>query len=156
MMFKFPLQRLLDLKSKREQVMARELADARRTELAEADRRDALMALREAGSHQVAASTDADLSVGELVSMRHALTQLGEQLDAAEQRTDAARQNVDARNGALSGAVQERQVLDRLRGRRLEQHRAEESQQDRSAMDAVALARFHSSRADDNAPPKEP
>ena len=154
-MFKFPLQRLLELKSKREQVKARELADARRQELVEADRRDALMALHDAGSQQVAAGAEAALSVGELVSMRHALTQLGEHLDAAEQRTDVARQNVDLRNGELSGAVQERQVLDRLRDRRLEQHRAEESQQDRTAMDAVALARFHSSRSDDNAPPKE-
>ena len=155
MMFKFPLQRLLDLKSKREQAMARALAEARRQELIEADRRDALVALRDESNHQVAAGAEGSLSVGELVSMRHALTQMAEHLDAAEQRTDAARQQAEARNGELSGAVQERQVLDRLRGRRLDQHRAEETHQDRNAMDAVALARFHSSRSDNNAPPKE-
>ncbi|MGQ0646105.1 MAG: flagellar export protein FliJ [Gemmatimonadaceae bacterium] len=145
-MFKFPLQRLLDLKAKREQEMARRLAAARTDAVREDEQRDAIASLPDAGNEQVAAGAESALSVGELVSMRHALTQLGQRLEAAQERADAAHQVVSATNNALAGAIQERQVLDRLRERRLEEHRADENMQERAAMDAVALSRFNATR----------
>lgn len=147
-MFKFPLQRLLDLKARKEQEMARQLAMARRDLLTEEERRDAILSLQNEGAEQVAAGAESALSVGELVSMRHALAQMGEHLVAAEERTDAARQVEVTRNQALSSAVQDRQVLDRLRDRQLEQHKAAETQLDRAAMDAIALTRFNATRTD--------
>ena len=145
-MFKFPLQRLLDLKARHEQEMARQLAAARTAATVEEERCQTIASIQSAGADHVAASSDANLSVGELVSMRHALSQIAEHLDVANERAAAAREIVTARNEELSGAVQDRQVLDRLRDRRLELHRAEENQLDRAAMDAVALSRFNSPR----------
>ena len=149
-MFKFPLQRLLDLKAKKEQEMARQLAMARHELLTEEQRRDAIVQLQSEGAEQIAAGADSALSVGELVSMRHALTQMGEHLVAAEERTDAARLVESTRNQALFSAVQDRQAFDRLRDRQLEQHKAAETQMDRAAMDAIALTRFNATRSGDH------
>ncbi|MCC6316067.1 MAG: hypothetical protein IT361_00150 [Gemmatimonadaceae bacterium] len=146
-MFKFPLQRLLALKARKEQEMARQLAVARLEVRVEEERRDALANLQNAGTEQVAAGTESALSVGELVNMRHALAQVEEHLAVAEERTDAARQVEAEKNQALSSAVQDRQMLDRLRDRRLEQHKAAESQGDRAAMDAIGLTRFNATRS---------
>ena len=149
-MFKFPLQRLLKLKAMREQEKARQLAVAQRDAAVEEQHRADIAALQSKGTEQVAAGADASPSVGELVSMRHALTQMGEQLVAAQERAAAALEVVATRNEELSDAVQERQVLDRLRDRRMEEHRAATHHQERTAMDAVALARFHATRSGDH------
>ena len=42
----------------------------------------------------------------------------------------------------LSVALQDRQVLDRLREKRLDLHKADENARDLAAMDAIALTRF--------------
>lgn len=130
--------------------MARQLAMARRDLLTEEERRNAIAMLQSEGAEQVAAGAETALSVGELVSMRHALAQMGEHLVAAEERTDAARLVEHTHNQALSSAVQDRQVLDRLRDRQHEQHKAAETQLDRNAMDAIALTRFNQTRSGDH------
>lgn len=147
MTFRFPLQRLLDLKAKREQEMARQLAAARTDAEGAETLRDTIAGLKAAGADQVAHGVDSALSVGELVSMREALTQMDARLEVAEEAAVAANEVVQARNADLHGAVRDRQVLDRLRDRRLEQHKANENQLDRAAMDAVALSRFNAARS---------
>jgi hypothetical protein len=48
----------------------------------------------------------------------------------------------------LTGALQDKQVLDRLRLRMLDAYRATESNKDRTTMDAIALQRFAQSNGD--------
>lgn len=156
MTFRFRLQRLLDLREKREQELARQLASAQRDANAEAAQRDALATLRDASAAHVAAQAAGQATVGELASLQYTVSQLGEHVEAAAQRTDAAQEIVAARSAELSGAVQDRQVLDRLRDRRLEQQRAADQHAERSQMDAVALSRFAARRSGANDTQQEP
>lgn len=143
MTFKFPLQRLLDLKAKREQEIARQLADARRGADAERDVRDSLAATHAAAYRTVSEATSAAPTVGEIVSLSYTLLQLTERVEQATERTEAAEKVVDAKHEALNAVLQERRVLDRLRDKRLGIHRDEEKARDLQEMDAVALTRFN-------------
>lgn len=144
MRFKFPLQRLLDLKAKREQEMARQLADAQRVADVESAQRDTLSTLREESAAQVATHATGPTSVGALVSLSHAISQIEARMDVAAERVATAEHTVALKTGELSTAMRERQVLDRLRDRKLEQFRAEDQRQDQQTMDAIALTRFSS------------
>ncbi|HEX4882610.1 MAG TPA: flagellar export protein FliJ [Casimicrobiaceae bacterium] len=142
MMFKFPLQRLLDLKAKHEQEMARQLANAQTAAQHERDVRDALARAHAAAHSSLASATGDGVTVGELVSLSQTLHPLQQRVSQADERTIAAEQVVDERHQRLSEALQERQVLDRLREKRLDSHRAEENARDLAAMDAIALTRY--------------
>lgn len=141
-MFKFPLQRLLDLKEKREREIARQLATAQLQAEQERDQRDAL-AVRHADAYrQIASTASGAPTVGELRSLAYTLDQLSERVLQADERTHDAEQVVGERHQSLSEALQERRVLDRLRDKRLDTFRAEENARDRQTMDDIAITRF--------------
>ncbi len=142
MMFKFPLQRLLDLKAKHEQEMARQLANAQNAAQAERDVRDELARTHAAAHSSLASATGDGVTVGELVSLSQTLLPLQERVSQADERTNAAELVVGERHQKLNEALQERQVLDRLREKRFDTHRAEENARDLAAMDAIALTRY--------------
>lgn len=145
-MFKFPLQRLLDLRAKRQDEIARQLAQARSAADATREARDELAAARTMGQVQLSEAQAAGPTVGEIASRFYALTQLDQRLAAAAEALRAAEAQVDQVHVALTSAVQDRQVLDRLRERMLEAYRATESHKDRTTMDAIALQRFTQSK----------
>ncbi|MEO6445596.1 MAG: hypothetical protein ABIZ91_14995, partial [Gemmatimonadaceae bacterium] len=76
MMFKFPLQRLLDLKAKHEQEMARQLATAQRAADEERARRDALASAHADAHRHIASAASGASTVGELRSLSFTLEQL--------------------------------------------------------------------------------
>ena len=141
-MFKFPLQRILDLRARREEEIARQLVAARAT--AEESRlvRDALLAVHAAGQDCLAGEQAATPTVGEMRSLQFALAQLGERVMAADERSREAEEAERKVTQELTQAAQDRQVLDRLRARREEGWRAEESARDLALMDSIALTRF--------------
>ncbi len=147
-LFKFPLQRLLDLRAKRQDEIARQLAQARTAADSTRETRDALAAARTTGQGQVTEAHASAPTVGEIASRNYALTQLDQRIAAASDALKAAEAHVDQIHVALTGALQDRQVLDRLRERMLEAYRTTESQKDRTAMDAIALQRFSQSNGD--------
>lgn len=141
-MFKFGLQRVLDLREKKEQEVATELAAAR--ERAEAARAAAaaLAGVRLAGEEQLAAAHAGASTVGELRQLAYVLDQLDLHIAAAEgvaaeRDADVGRAQLD-----LNAAFRDRHVLDRLKERHLDAHRANAAQADRQTMDAIALSRF--------------
>jgi flagellar FliJ protein len=142
MTFKFPLQRLLDLKAQHEREMARQLATAQSAADQERDARDALARAHAAAHSSLAAATGQGITVGHLVSLAQTISPLQERVSQADERTVAADQVVDERHQQLSAALMERQVLDRLRDKRLDLHRADENARDQAHMDAIALTRF--------------
>lgn len=142
MMFKFPLQRLLELKAKHEREMARQLASAQTEAERERTSRDALARAHAAAHTRLANAAGDGMTVGHLVSLSQTLSPMQERLSQADERTVAAEQIVDQRHQLLSEALQERQVLDRLRTKRLDLHRTEENARDQAAMDAIALTRY--------------
>ena len=141
-LFKFPLQRLLDLRAKRQDEVARRLAQARTTAEHTRATRDELAAARTTGRAQMSEMQSSGPTVGEIASRSYALSQLDQRLAAAADAVNAAEAQVDKVHVELTDAVQDKQVLDRLRDRMLGAHRSAEVQKDRTAMDAIALQRF--------------
>jgi flagellar export protein FliJ len=148
-LFKFPLQRLLDLRAKRQDEIARQLAQARAAADNSRAARDELAAARTAGQAQLSeAQAGSGATVGEIASASYALTQLDQRIAVASDALKAAETHVDQVHNALTGALQDKQVLDRLRERMLEAYRSTESHKDRTTMDAIALQRFGQSTGD--------
>jgi flagellar export protein FliJ len=147
-LFKFPLQRLLELRAKRQDEIARQLAQARTAADESRATRDEHAAARTAGQAQISEAHAAGPTVGEIASRTYALTQLDQRLAAAADALRAAEAHVNQVHTTLTGAVQDKQVLDRLRERMLEAYRTAESQKDRTTMDAIALQRFAQSNGE--------
>ncbi|MBV6521241.1 MAG: hypothetical protein MNPFHGCM_01374 [Gemmatimonadaceae bacterium] len=140
-MFRFPLQRLLDLRAQREQALARELVTAQEAAEAEHQRHDALASARDSAHARVSQAAAEGPTVGQLVSLNYAAAQLSERADAAQEAAVAADAHARDRRDALSSAAMDRQILDRLRTRREDEYRADQAHAERATMDAVALAR---------------
>jgi flagellar export protein FliJ len=147
-LFKFPLQRLLELRAKRQDEIARQLAQARTAADDSRATRDQPAAAPTAGQAQISEAHAAGPTVGEIASRTYALTQLDQRLAAAADALRAAEAHVNQVHTTLTGAVQDKQVLDRLRERMLEAYRTAESQKDRTTMDAIALQRFAQSNGE--------
>jgi flagellar FliJ protein len=152
-MFRFRLQRVLDLRARTERDAATALVSAQETADAA---RDAQLRLEQARGELAASmvngmAVDASgataqavpgASVGALRNLSFLLDRLDERVASAAQESDAAQHAVSAHEDALRAAYRDRRALDRLRERHLDAWRAGEAAQDRAAMDEIALTRF--------------
>ena len=141
-MFRFRLQRVLELREEHEQAKARELASAK--DAADAARREqeALAAVRDSSRAELHAAHAETPRVGHLHQLGFVLQSLDHRVETATESVKAADVVVDAAQGALVDAARDRRVLDRLKERHAEVWRAEEAQKDRLLMDEIALGRF--------------
>ncbi len=150
--FKFRLQRLLDLRTAHERaksvemVQAEAVCDATRATLTN------LEAARDAGRTGQLPPTGAGGTVGQLRNVAFVVEQLDRQVESAATAMNAAESAAAVVRQDLSTAHVERRVLDRLRDRQAAGWRDAESRADRQTMDNIALVRF-SQRA---APPGTP
>ncbi|MEW5917835.1 MAG: flagellar export protein FliJ [Gemmatimonadota bacterium] len=142
MAFRFPLQRLLDLRELREQALARELVEAQAVARAEREVRDVLAAATDAAKETIAQETAGAPTAGHLTALGQALDQLNRHLRVAESRAVAADAAAQEQQKALTSAAKERRVLGRLRDRRLDAYRGGEALKDQRTMDDVALTQF--------------
>jgi flagellar protein FliJ len=139
-MFKFSLQRVLELKARREQAAAIELA---RTQAAADEARqaaEALLEAREEGVRQMFSS--ARPTVGEMRNAGYLLQALNERINQAQTVAEKAESRANESMGVFTVASQERRVLDKLRERHLTAWQTEQVQIDRMTMDTIALSRF--------------
>ncbi len=140
-MFRFPLQRVLDLRERQQRDAAAALASAQ--DVADAARRaeDAVLNAR-AELAAVGAAHSAGLPVGALRTTAFLLARMDEEVHAAGAAADAAAAAVSDRERALHTAYRDRRALDRLRERHHAawQHGAVTT--DRQNMDEIALTRF--------------
>jgi flagellar FliJ protein len=141
-MFRFRLQRVLELREEHEQAKARELGAAK--DAADAARREqaTLAAVRDSSQAELHAAHAETPRVGHLHQLGFVLQSLDQRLQSATEAVGAADVVVDAAQGALVEAARDRRVLDRLKERHAEAWRAEEAQKDRLQMDEIALGRF--------------
>lgn len=151
-MIKFNLQRLLDLRERKEQAIAGELARARTVAQQATDTHQALVQARRDGEAQIASVTRSAPTVGEISALALVLEQLDGRLVGAEDAARHAEDLVKSVREQLTIASQDRQVLERLRERHLEAQRAAASAEDRTLMDAIALARFVRRDGNDGGP----
>jgi flagellar FliJ protein len=140
-MFRFRLQRVLELRERRERDAATALTRAR--DAAEAARRSA-EALAAARAELAAGDrgAGAGVPVGALHNLAFLLDRMDAQVAHAGAAVRAAEGTVGEREGALRDAFRDRRTIDRLRERHLDAWRAGAAAADRQLMDELALARF--------------
>jgi flagellar protein FliJ len=143
-MYKFRLQRVLELREKREGEAATELATARK----HADL--ALQAARRLEDEQrshiekvaAATATGGGLSVGPLQNLSLLVQRMSERVDDAYRTVDTAELQVRERMTQFTTAFKDRQVIDKLKSRDQLAWHAAEAQADRTAMDGIALTQY--------------
>ncbi|HET8654005.1 MAG TPA: flagellar export protein FliJ [Longimicrobiaceae bacterium] len=141
-MFKFRLQRVLELRLRKEQSEAQRLADAQREEDSARAACEALARQRDAGARSAADAQTGRATAGQLQNLRFVVDQMSAHVERAQQAQDVAHEAVELRRADFTAAFRDRRVLDRLRERHLEDWRVEEVQLDRQLMDGIALSRF--------------
>ena len=142
-MFKFRLQRVLELRERKERDAATALVSAEESaEVARAERARLDLARQELAARRSVNTPTAALCVGELRNLGFLLERLDEQVTVAQSAASAAEAAVEERREELRAAYQGRRTLDRLRERHLEGYRSAEAAADRQLMDEIALTRF--------------
>lgn len=141
-MFKFRLQRVLEMRVQTEQEAASALAEARSSEEAKQLERLRLEAARDEGMAKAASVASTQPTVGQLQNLRFLVERLNDEIEAAQLEVDVAAAEVQEKLADYSNAFRDRHMIDKLREKALETHRSEEVQADRKVMDSVALSRF--------------
>ncbi len=139
-MFRFRLQQVLELREDHERQLATQLVEALGSERSAQETLDDLRAIRNAGIDLP--TLGAPRSVGELSNGAFLMGALDGQILNAAEAVDSAGDAVSQVKQALTGALQDRRVLDKLRNRHEESHRLIEEQTDRRTMDDIALSRY--------------
>jgi flagellar export protein FliJ len=143
-MFRFRLQRVLEMRQRTERdaatalVSAQELVEQAR---AEQERLEAAR-LELATTAPGATPAEAGASIGALRTLHFLLDRLDEHVASAAQITTSAEQTAALKQDELRVAFRDRHTLDRLRDRHAESWRVAELAADRQQMDEIALTRF--------------
>jgi len=155
-MFRFRLQRVLELRARMERDAATALAAAEEQAEAAREEQERLQAARQVLAHHALAnpasaaseltggeeSPAGDLSVGALRTLQFLLGRLDERVNAAASAAASAEDEVTQKQDALRAAFRDRRAIDRLKERAQESWRATETAADRQLMDEIALSRF--------------
>lgn len=141
-MFRFRLQKVLDLRERLEQEKARGLVAAEEVATQARDTRDTLRVLKNTSRAELSAAHDVQPRVGHLQQLGMVLSSLEERLDLADQKVSEAEEGVHAARCELELAARDRQMLDRLKDRHETEFRLTERHRDRVEMDEVAISRF--------------
>lgn len=141
-MFRFSLQKILELRAAQEQKSAAALGAAQeRAQTARRDREElaAVLAMMQSELHREAGAAR---SVGELQHHSATVARLQARVARAAEQVSAAEADVSQSDEAYRAAVRDRHVLDRLKARYGELWRAAAARGELSEMDAAALSRF--------------
>jgi flagellar FliJ protein len=141
-LFKFRLQRVLELRELREQQTATRLAEARTVADAAREATRALEDLRTESVDRLTRTHAAGAPAGELRNVSYVLESLNRKIEEANNRVHVAEEQVRGLADEFSAAVRDRRVLDMLRHRRHDEWKSSEASADRQAMDGIALNRF--------------
>ena len=138
--FQFRLERVRALRERAEEQAQEELANSLAIRLkGEAMLRAAAENVDEARDHLRQRSMT-DLSGADLIALQ-AYTERSERArESAALELDRREAEVDARRSALTQRSQERQVLERLKERRAEDHRLESERRESAVLDEMALS----------------
>lgn len=141
-MFRFPLQRVLELREQKEQERAGELQVARTS--AENARRDCgeLEKVRDRGAQNLSAAQTGPATVGQLQNLSYVLQRLDVHLTEARSAAEKAEEKVSDCLSQFTAAFRDRRVIDRLKEKQFDGWKADETQADLKAMDSIALTRY--------------
>jgi len=140
--FKFRLQRLLDLRQKKEHEAASAVAAARSVHEAATRREEELTERRDSTRQELLPAEGQTVRVAELHEIAFLVRALDDRVIDARQASQVAERSVQEKLGELGDAMRDRRILDRLKDRRSDEWRAEDARQEREIMDAIARDRF--------------
>lgn len=146
-MFRFRLQKILELREQRERESAARLTAARDEAAVARNAHTALVNLREESIRGVESGGTVRRAVGELRSVGLVVEELNRQVEEARGLVEASDENVRRRLTEFANALSERRAIDLLRDRQHEEWKADEADRDRKTMDNVATSRFAHQRA---------
>ncbi len=139
--FCFSLSKVLDYRRHQEHERARSLAQARsEAEAAHQARRD-LEKIQSEGRTMLAKAHNLGGSVGQMRNMEFILSRMEDHCREAQAECQRADEGVVERVKNYVEALQERRILDKLRDRRLEEWKTDESRRGQKTMDEVASNR---------------
>ena len=141
-MAKFSLQRVLELKERREQAEAMKLSEARTAAEAARSAEAAIEALRRARGAGEDDAAPASVSIGQMQNASYVRERLDQWLAEARTAVREADARVNACLAEFTVASRERTALDRLKLRKLEAAAVVESEAERKVMDGIALSRY--------------
>jgi len=141
-MFRFRLQRVLELRETTEKQAAVRLATSREEAAAAHEATASLETLRERSARGMSIAHGAASTAGQLQNFSYMVEHLNRQIQEAHSVAAAADENVARLLGEFTAAFRDRRMLDRLRDRQHEDWKAEAVQADRQTMDDIALSRF--------------
>jgi flagellar protein FliJ len=139
---RFSLQRILELRERKEQAVAVRLSSARSVAERARELEEQIESLKREGIERRMGTPGSASTVGELQNTSYIIEQLEQQLTDARTAVKQADGQVNAVLAEFSVATRERQVLDRLKEKKREAAMLEAADADRKTMDAVALTRF--------------
>lgn len=140
--FRFPLEKVLEMRLEEEQRQARLMADARRDARAAREAVQNLEAVRNESRDRLTAAHSTGRSVGQLQNLEWILERMEGEIEQAQEQAKTADQAMDDRMQAFQAAVRKRQSLDKLRRRQAAEWSEAEKVRDRKAMDDAALTRY--------------
>lgn len=145
--FQFRLERVRELRERAEDEAREELASS----LAVRMKGEAMLraAAEDVSGAQDARrqSSQADLSGAELLALQAYMERTERQCESAALELDRREAQVDARRAALATRSQERQVLERLKERRRDDHKREMERREGALLDELAIATHRRSGA---------
>jgi flagellar protein FliJ len=141
--FEFRLQRVLELRERREQDTATRLAEARSEAHAARVAEEALETLRSDSIERLGGAHPHGTPAGQLHNLSFLLDHLNRQIQEARGVTEAANETVQRLLEEFTAAFKERRVVDRLRDRQHGEWKTGETNADRQAMDGIAISRFN-------------
>jgi flagellar FliJ protein len=137
--FQFRLERVRALREHAEEQAQEELANSLAIRLkGEAMLRAASESVDDARDAR-RRSSSADLSGADLIALQAYMERAQLQRESAALELDRREAEVDARRAALTQRSQERQVLEKLKERRAEDHRVESERRESVVLDEMAL-----------------
>lgn len=141
-MFRFRLQRVLELREQREKAQAIMFAEAESAAEAAREEHQHIRSLYSEAMAKLATTRQADPTVGHLHHLGFVLNELDVRLGKAAEKVSIAEGVVAEARAMLDVAARDRRVMDRLKDKHEDVHRGEEAQRDRVLMDEIALGRY--------------
>ena len=139
--FRFFLQKVLELRERNEAESARRLVLARAASDEARRARSDLEAVRDAGRTRLTNAHGSGGAVGHLQNMAYVLGKVDEHIEDASAAVTEADEELVETLKHYHEAHRQRQTIDQLRERKLDEWRVEEKRHERKAMDEVAINR---------------
>jgi flagellar FliJ protein len=144
--FRFSLAKVLDLRERAEKEKAKSVADAREKSDSAREVKESLEEIQREGRAKLAEAHKAGGTIGLLRNMEFVLEKMEDHLKEAEEVCQTADEGLVESVKEYQQAFKERDTLDRLKARRMEEWKQEEGRREQKDLDEIAVTR-HSRRS---------